>query len=434
MSFILKENPIVVNIKLTDEGRKKLASGNFNISNFSVGDSEIDYEFYNSNNFNINNSIVLSSNENIKDIRYKIKKYNNTEINNHPINALTSKTEVNNDLNLGFFTGDDIYKLDIIKDYEYVKEFNLIIDNSTLFTSQFKNILTIRQGDNFVLNLEPEVGDYIMVKWINPNINYDSEVNSEIYQPYLWYKILEITGSLANNNLSVIVDRDLPDFGELTANISFSYCMIFPKFNSMESYYGNQFLSTDWNFTDDELLENKKCDVKITPVLSFNIIYPKNNLGFKVNDIYPNDLNSYRYFGFLNYISEYNKDSDLILGIIHYTNTSINNNIGEGFYNNTPELLLPTIMWYKNKDNKLGVKFTCSDELKKISTYNIKYYDLIDNTGFVVGKCFIDIKIFLIEDQELLTAMNFKSNRNWTLPPSTLSINQIICPEPDQVV
>jgi len=47
---------------------------------------------------------------------------------------------------------------------------------------------------------------------------------------------------------------------------------------------------------------------------------------------------------------------------------------------------------------------------------NLYYYDLADSQGFVVGKVFPDLKIFVIEDQELLFAMSYKSNRSWTLP------------------
>jgi hypothetical protein len=43
MAFILKNNPTVINIKLTNAGRKALAEGRLNFDKWAVGDSEIDY-------------------------------------------------------------------------------------------------------------------------------------------------------------------------------------------------------------------------------------------------------------------------------------------------------------------------------------------------------------------------------------------------------
>ena len=47
MSFILKNNPTIINIKVTNIGRQLLSQGNFNIAKWGIGDSEIDYGFYN---------------------------------------------------------------------------------------------------------------------------------------------------------------------------------------------------------------------------------------------------------------------------------------------------------------------------------------------------------------------------------------------------
>ena len=43
MGFIIKNTAGLVNTRLTDIGREKLSQGNFNISYFQVGDSEVSY-------------------------------------------------------------------------------------------------------------------------------------------------------------------------------------------------------------------------------------------------------------------------------------------------------------------------------------------------------------------------------------------------------
>ena len=44
MAYIIKNTSGLVNTRVTDTGRKKLSQGNFNISYFQIGDSEISYE------------------------------------------------------------------------------------------------------------------------------------------------------------------------------------------------------------------------------------------------------------------------------------------------------------------------------------------------------------------------------------------------------
>ncbi len=43
MSYIIKNTAGIINTRLTDAGRRKLSQGNFNISYFQIGDSEVCY-------------------------------------------------------------------------------------------------------------------------------------------------------------------------------------------------------------------------------------------------------------------------------------------------------------------------------------------------------------------------------------------------------
>jgi hypothetical protein len=43
MSYIVKNTGAIINTRLTDAGRRKLSQGNFNISYFQIGDSEVCY-------------------------------------------------------------------------------------------------------------------------------------------------------------------------------------------------------------------------------------------------------------------------------------------------------------------------------------------------------------------------------------------------------
>ena len=84
-------------------------------------------------------------------------------------------------------------------------------------------------------------------------------------------------------------------------------------------------------------------------------------------------------------------------------------------------------MWHKNTDNKIGARFVCDETLNTVVDSGIRYYNLIDSNKYIVGKCFPDLKIFLIEDQELVKVLVFKSNRNWTLPTTKIGISGLNC-------
>ena len=43
MGYIIKENQGLLITRLTDTGRKKISEGNFNVSYFQIGDSEVNY-------------------------------------------------------------------------------------------------------------------------------------------------------------------------------------------------------------------------------------------------------------------------------------------------------------------------------------------------------------------------------------------------------
>ena len=47
MGFQDNSGDIIFDVVLTDEGRRRLALGNFSITQFALGDDEINYELYN---------------------------------------------------------------------------------------------------------------------------------------------------------------------------------------------------------------------------------------------------------------------------------------------------------------------------------------------------------------------------------------------------
>ena len=57
MSYIIKNTSALINTRLTDVGRNKISQGNFNISYFQIGDSEVNYNA--TSNYNVGNNNIL---------------------------------------------------------------------------------------------------------------------------------------------------------------------------------------------------------------------------------------------------------------------------------------------------------------------------------------------------------------------------------------
>jgi hypothetical protein len=147
------------------------------------------------------------------------------------------------------------------------------------------------------------------------------------------------------------------------------------------------------------------------------------------------------------------------ISIIHYTNHAIDNFYGEKFafqpydtsnpLDTTGEarnfkLHLPWLMWHKAStccsgqtfyvdpagfDNYdlFSINYMQSTKNPDMNNPGLRYYHLWDtnpNTDGIpnrIGKVFPDLKMVVIDDEEIIAAMSYKSNRNWTLPAPKLS-------------
>jgi hypothetical protein len=126
------------------------------------------------------------------------------------------------------------------------------------------------------------------------------------------------------------------------------------------------------------------------------------------------------------------------ISILHYTNNTISNFYGEylfvdGGNGKNVELYLPDLMYHRRNfptesGTTMGMKFIASGSTNLISNTDIEYIDLIEeptmvsSTPRVVGKVFPQLKTLVFDDDEIVAAISYKSNRNWTLPPLTATL------------
>jgi len=148
------------------------------------------------------------------------------------------------------------------------------------------------------------------------------------------------------------------------------------------------------------------------------------------------------------------------IAIIHYTNQTIDFFYGEKFAmqpydSQNPEntqgqarnfkLYIPTLMWHKNTEccfgqtfyvdppnfdgkNLFQVQYTKSNVSSNMNQPGLRYFNLWDtfaqSNGLPsrIGKVYPDSQMIVIDDEEVVAALSYKSNRNWTLPAPQISL------------
>tara|TARA_R110002126_G_scaffold88759_7_gene212574 strand:+ start:14116 stop:16311 length:2196 start_codon:yes stop_codon:yes gene_type:complete len=471
MSYINKQSTALVRVKLTDIGRELLAKGQLTFNSWMVGDSEIDYDYvkgwkdfepstnaksgeflyYNAN------GIINSNYEQIlrpKDKQPFFKSFLLNKENNfvQPLNTESSarliKGIVSNEADdRGFFSGSTVDEgLTAATTSTFIKE------TGTIDLAAFSGETDTSSFTQGVLDLTTaltatSVNDYIVFQLSNStlgNITGDTFTSSTINQ---FYNILDITGN------TIYVDRALPTLSADSGTIV-TYYTIPGGNNPADNWYGASSLSPYWH--TGTLAFDSSCDIcsENIPVWNMSNVWNENMAGqYKdaTNEYHPHTLfGSEQHIG-TNLMFGYKETADVDpsvkaqsvsymdtfqkgISIIHYTNSCISNYYGEFFHIDGEKSKLLNldvpILWHRRSDggtesgSTIGMRFVSDTVKKTLTNSNIEYYDLIEYSGMsvtpttplVVGKVFHNLKMVTIENEELLAAMSYKSNRNYTLP------------------
>lgn len=475
MGYIIKDTAGLINTRLTDVGRRKLSQGNFNISYFQIGDSEVNYTAV--PNYNQTNNYILdpafnaqndtgSPQSNKQNIKYP---YYVTGGNGGTYGIPFEDSQVQPVYNSagpkGFFTANTGTWL-VQTSSAYTITSNYWVEMDGLVGT---NTITLESDVCSPTTGVPAIGDFITI-YLN-GIGGCQNVNTV---PILTYKIQGI--SLP----SVTLDRPTPDYSAIAAGGQYARVLIYPS--GMTELYDTVTPSPYWQI--DTLNFESPCDVinrENTLVWNMNIpwsespagllssswenytkfgsvsyIGTKEYLGYQESSGQTDTSETYYYNSFDTKIQVRPQDQKAI-AIIHYTNQDIDFVYGEKFstvpfdpQNPSDEtglarhmkLTLPTLMWHKTTGTTIGQTFMidppnydlCKPYYIKsavntdMNDPGIRYYHLWDtnpdanNNLNRVGKVFPDQQIIIIDDEEIVAALSYKSNRNWTLPAPQLSL------------
>ena len=486
MSYIIKNTAGLINTRLTDVGRRNISQGNFSISYFQIGDSEVNYTAVTSYN-QTNNHILMpafnaqndtgspqSNKQNIKYPYYVSGQQGNTY--GIPFMDSVIQEVYNSAGSKGFFqTGGTPGNWVVQNSSAYTVTSNYVVDMNTL---SGQTTVDIELAYCTPTSGTPAINDFVTL--ILDGVGYCNDVTTV---PVLTYKIQGIspsTGTTGTTGYTLTLDRAVPNYTNITGGGELCRALIYPP--SMVPFYDSVTPEPYWQ--TDTLNFESPCDVvnrENTLVWNMNIPWSVSPAG-----VFSSTYENYTKYGSVSYIGTkeylgyqepsgqtdtsrvyyYNSfDEEIVvrpeaqkaIAIIHYTNQDIDNVYGEKFstvpydpQNPTDDtglarhfkLTIPTLMWHKSSGNTMGETFwidppgydLCTPYYIK-STKNIdmndpgiRYFHLWDlnpdDNGNLnrIGKVFPDQEIIVVDDEEVIAAMSYKSNRNWTLPAPRLSL------------
>lgn len=400
MSFNTPQNDQYINIKLTDEGRHQISLGKLRFSKLVMSDREIDYSIDYSNNYSITSNKIISPIDcqpNINDVNldgsspFILENYNVTALKKF-YSAQTN--------NFGIFSGNPNHWT-----FQEVYTSGSIIQ----YTNQTWGGYNI---DYTGSPYRPSISNLVFIPWLPAQYSASTllsypTITSGLSYNGLWYKVI----SADTGNSTFAVDRPIPDLG----SISHTLRLFFYPDNAIDGSYGSG-------------------STQNTPILNMNIIRTYDIPGTNTNT---EGISGYTHYGSIEYAGTKKYlgfgNETPALGIIHYTNQYTANTFGEQLVESTVELHTPFLMWHKvtgyTNGNATNIGLSCYDR------YGSTHYDPIAKTTYrdlrdgvtsgntIIGRVYHKLKLIAITDQEILNALSYKSNRNYTYPEHIVELS-----------
>ena len=449
MSYIINSTNPFVSIKLTEIGRQQLALGQLNFSYWGIGDSEINYDREAIFDANPNDAVLSAATRILKpvDQQPNLKYFITTDSGNQYLTLDNGskhviKAVVNNKAEeRGFFLNTN-------------GVYTTLTDS--VYTPYTESIVSTNLSGGTQLNLNDttkfSVGDFMLLKVGNFTLGDVSLDETTRPIPNLWFKIKEKTST------NITLDRNLPNY---STNNNLSQIIIYENGEVYDTIASGN-TTAYWDSGTLAFQANNNVTCHDIPIWNMNNVWRENPAGI-TGTTYENftKFGSYPYLGFVNpyleYLSEvaantvtnycnsvgtsYLDEVKKSISIIHFTNNSISNLYGEFLYidatkNKIVEVFLPELMYHRRdfktaSGTTMGMNFIASGGTKIIGSSDIQYIDLMEDSSMIssaltpvsVGKVFPQLKMIIFDNDEIVSALSYKSNRNWTLPELSATLS-----------
>lgn len=476
MGYIIKNTAALLSTRITDTGRQYLSQGNFNISYFQIGDSEVCYDC--ASGVNLTNGMVLEPpynaqnstgvpQSNKQNIKYPFYLQGTTGNTYGVPTMISTETPIYNFTDeLGFFTGS-------------VGAYSAITTSAFTISSEYiVDMSDCNSGNTIQLTYNacsPSTGTPEENQFITLIFDGNGGCGDIGNYPIFTYKIQSVTGS--SSPFTVELDRNLPDFlnqgctGDARALIYPSGMTPFYDSVTPQNYFCNDCstgstvniwnMNIPWSESPAGVFSNINEDY--TKYGSVDYLGTKEYLGYQTNEgqVFQNYSGTTAQTDTW-YYNSYDEKIEVLpnrqkaIAIVHYTNQSVVNYYGEKFafepfdstnplepgYARNFKVTLPTLMWHKTTGTTIGQTFMVdpigydllepsymlSLKNEDMNVPGMRYYHLYDDNpdsnGNLnrVGKVFPDSELIVFDDEEIVAALSYKSNRNWTLPAPKLGL------------
>jgi hypothetical protein len=452
MSFLNSNHAEYLTARITNEGRKAIAKGTFNIEFFQIGDSEFDYDtIFSGLTGTTGQQKVFAPFDNESGVKYPYSLGSDT------LTSTTYGTPISNSSTTTL--RNEMGSAGFVSMYSTAPTVKTTPQPLTYSKLSGTTSLVVVDGTNFKPN------DFITVVLDGfSSTTITGQTNSMIY------KVVSKT----DNTLTL--DRKLPNLTGLTGNVQVVLNEYFDEspttdiFNpidytqqlnswrlntvwsdkpigadyptndldeSLSGYNSNQYVSTKQllgytksgqTFTNfvgttitgttfknsfDELVEVLPSEQRCIAIIHYS------ELGDVTND-------PERFFKYDDYISSLTGttgESITLFGDLDTDDRDYNKTDSDYF-----EIYIPFINYHRNTGITLGALFTMDTVDYYIkpfsgttgSRFELKFRYLLDEQTNKVGKVFINNKIVVFDDQELVAMLDYRSNRRYTLPSPKL--------------
>lgn len=451
MSFLNNNNSEFLSARITKKGRKSISEGDFVIKYFQIGDSEFDYNFNNmtgnnnamTSNYRAPYQRVFSPSDGDTQVKYPfILSDANGQTYGDPVRNSTFETVRNEMGPAGFVT--QYYEYDDV--YFTGTTIACAVQEVSLGVIDGTSILTVENG------LEFTTTEFITLA-LNTRLVGDDQVITGETQT-LVYRVISVNGNELN------LDRNLPDFSDLNgyAQVICNDCKIEYPLPTEASIVCSPILVDNLDQHDPWTLDIvwtqkpagvELIDEQLSGYTGNQYASTKEYLGYTTSSGQTiTNLTGGTISNPTAFINSYDETVNVLpedqrcIAIVHFSELGDIYNDKDRFYRyddrisgdvediDTFEVYIPFVHYHRNTSNVIGALFTMdstdyyvsSSKNLKPNSNNVKFRYLLDEQEVRVGKVFLDKKIIVFDDQELVAMLEYKSNRRYTLPAPKVAV------------
>jgi hypothetical protein len=430
MSFLQANSSGILPARITNYGRKKIAQGNFNIAYFQIGDSEFDYTFSEFDGLNNPPQKVLMPLDKDSQVKYPYKVSESTLTGTTygiPLQFSETKIVTNNMGPAGYVSEYIAFDSGTGAGTRVVTPYQVV------GISQINGSNQIAVSDGTVFNDTEYIT--IIMDYLGSNDVIRASTTSLVYK---------ITG-IAGNVLSL--DRNMPNLSSLG---SIDVTIISNEYSGNTLVCGeivnNEEQQNSWNLanvwskkpagldvtTEDEKLSGYTSNVFVSTKEFFGYNTSSgqtSNTGTTITNsfgdaimVLPEEQHSLS-------ILHFSKPGNILIDpylAFKYEDYIAHSTVDDIEYF---QVYIPFMHYDRNTGTTIGGLFLMDStdyyiNSSAMDTRNnqMKYRYLLDENNNRVGKIFVNHKVIVFDDQEIVAILDYKSNRRYTLPIPRISL------------